>query len=180
MIVADTARLGTRDRIMWALATGGGLGMASVAPGTFGTLPGFVLVGLIEVLPSAPARVAALTAAALLAVPIASWGERFFQSKDPSPVVIDEVIGLPITAAFAPASIVNLCLAFLLNRALDIAKPPPARQSQRLPAGWGIVIDDVISSIYAGLLLWAFNRVLGPHLAAALPSWLTRALTLAP
>jgi len=53
--------------------------------------------------------------------------------------------------------------AFMVTRILDIIKIPPARQLEALPAGWGILLDDVASSIYAVLLL---NGV-----ATLFPSW---------
>jgi len=40
-------------------------------------------------------------------------------------------------------------VAFVVNRLMDIVKIPPARQAQFLYGGWGIVLDDVISSLYA-------------------------------
>jgi phosphatidylglycerophosphatase A len=44
---------------------------------------------------------------------------------------------------------------FFLFRVLDIWKPPPARQSESLPGGWGIVMDDLIAGIYGNLILRA-------------------------
>ena len=40
-------------------------------------------------------------------------------------------------------------------RALDILKPPPVRQLERLPGGWGIVLDDVAAGLMSHLLLRA-------------------------
>ena len=45
-------------------------------------------------------------------------------------------------------------LAFALFRIFDIAKPYPCGISQRLPGGWGLVIDDMLAATYAALLLW--------------------------
>jgi phosphatidylglycerophosphatase A len=135
-----------------------------------------LLVPVIHGLPIWYVQAAVLALLALVAVPIASWGERHFQTKDPSPVVIDEIISIPITAAFAPLSVAYLAIGFVLNRAADIVKPPPARQLQALPRGWGIVIDDVLSGLYAGLLLLLTHRFAGGWLASNLPSWLTTPL----
>src|ERR1700675_3316642 len=44
-------------------------------------------------------------------------------------------------------------LGFILFRALDIWKPFPARQLERLPGGWGIMADDWMAGIYAALVL---------------------------
>jgi phosphatidylglycerophosphatase A len=37
----------------------------------------------------------------------------------------------------------------LLFRLFDITKPFPVRRFERLPAGWGIVLDDVAAGLYA-------------------------------
>mgnify|MGYP001973435570 CR=1 FL=1 len=50
--------------------------------------------------------------------------------------------------------LVLLVLGFVAFRVLDILKPPPARQLERLPGGWGIVADDLIAAAYAGLVVW--------------------------
>jgi phosphatidylglycerophosphatase A len=44
-------------------------------------------------------------------------------------------------------------VAFFVFRVLDIIKPPPARQLEALPGGWGIVVDDVVAGIYGNLLI---------------------------
>lgn len=72
---------------------------------------------------------------------------------DPSEVVIDEVVGMMVTLAYLPWSFISIGLGFLLFRVFDIIKPPPARQLERLPGGWGIVMDDVVAGIYANLAL---------------------------
>jgi len=46
-------------------------------------------------------------------------------------------------------------LPFLLFRLFDIWKPGPVDAAQRLPGGWGIVMDDVLAGILAALLTGA-------------------------
>jgi len=58
---------------------------------------------------------------------------------------------------------------FVLFRALDVIKPPPARGLERLRAGWGILLDDLVAGAYAnvlGQLLWR---------ATPLAAWLAKA-----
>jgi phosphatidylglycerophosphatase A len=162
--------------LAWGLVTGGGLGLSPFAPGTVGALPGFLLVAAIHALSSPLWAGALLAVAVLVSVPLATWGERFYGEKDPSPVVIDEIVALPITAAFAPCSATYLAVAFVFNRALDIMKPFPAHRAQRLPHGWGIVVDDVISGLYAGLLLWVLYRIGDEWIVTHVPAWATRVL----
>ena len=73
--------------------------------------------------------------------------------KDPGCVVVDEGIGFFVTVAFLPAGWWTAIAGFFVFRALDIVKPPPARQMEALPGGWGIVADDVMAGIYGNLIL---------------------------
>jgi phosphatidylglycerophosphatase A len=76
--------------------------------------------------------------------------------KDPSLVVIDEVLGQWITLAGATAlNWTSWLAAFALFRLLDIYKPPPVRQLEALPGGVGIVADDVMAGVYGALVLFA-------------------------
>jgi phosphatidylglycerophosphatase A len=77
----------------------------------------------------------------------AEWGH------DPSPVVIDEVIGFFVSVAFLPQSLLLGLVGFFLFRALDIIKPSPAREAEALPGGWGVVLDDVAAGVYVNLIL---------------------------
>jgi len=71
---------------------------------------------------------------------------------DPSIVVIDEIVGMWIALFMVPHSVVGIVSAFLFFRAFDILKPPPARQLERLPYGWGIMLDDVVAGMYANIV----------------------------
>ena len=76
-----------------------------------------------------------------------SWG------KDPRCVVIDEFVGFFVTVSLLPQSVLMGIVGFFVFRILDIIKPPPARQAEALPGGWGIVADDVVVGIYGHLIL---------------------------
>ena len=75
------------------------------------------------------------------------WGE------DPGQVVVDEGVGFLFTVSLLPTDIWTVIVAFFVFRVLDIIKPPPARQLEALPGGWGIVVDDVVAGIYGNLLI---------------------------
>jgi phosphatidylglycerophosphatase A len=71
-------------------------------------------------------------------------------------VVIDEVLGQWLT--LAGAKVLNwksYLAAFLLFRLLDIWKPPPVRQLEGLPGGFGVVADDLAAAVYGALVLYA-------------------------
>jgi phosphatidylglycerophosphatase A len=48
--------------------------------------------------------------------------------------------------------------ALALFRLFDIWKPPPVRQLEALPGGWGINLDDVMAGVYAALVLFVAGR----------------------
>jgi phosphatidylglycerophosphatase A len=79
---------------------------------------------------------------------------------DPREVVADEFSGQAVTFLFtAAATISNIwvtaLLGFLLFRLIDILKPPPIRKLEKLPKGWGILADDLLAGVYAGIVLSA-------------------------
>ena len=96
-------------------------------------------------------------AAAVVTVVGIAVGQRAhedFASKDPRPFVLDEVSGMLIAAGalWLPQSEVawaTAAIALFWFRVTDVLKPPPARQLERLPRGWGIVLDDVAAGAMA-------------------------------
>jgi phosphatidylglycerophosphatase A len=88
----------------------------------------------------------------LIGVPIATDLERVW-GKDPHRVTIDEVVGTLVTFFLNPVSLWGLGVGFFLWRFFDIVKLPFIDRSQRLPGGWGIMIDDVLAGICANLVL---------------------------
>lgn len=75
--------------------------------------------------------------------------------------MIDEVAGMILSVLTLPRTVGVLLAAFVLFRIFDIWKPFPARQSQSLAGGLGVMIDDVIAGLYALLLLLASRALLG-------------------
>ena len=76
-------------------------------------------------------------------------------------MVIDEIVGIWISLAGIAPGVVTFIAAFIFFRLFDVLKPEPARSLERLPGGWGIMLDDVVAGIYANaatralLFLWA-------------------------
>ena len=69
--------------------------------------------------------------------------------KDPSQCTVDEIVGTWIALIALPKTLLIVLTSFLIWRALDIIKPFPARTSEKLPGGFGIMIDDVIAGFYS-------------------------------
>ena len=73
--------------------------------------------------------------------------------KDPAQCTIDEVVGTWISLIALPKTFGIIIAAFFLWRILDIIKPPPARNLEKLKGGLGIMVDDVISGIYTLIIM---------------------------
>jgi len=82
---------------------------------------------------------------------------REFGDKDPGQFVLDEAAGICLSILLLPARSgwavgINLIAAFVAFRIFDITKPPPCRQLEKLPLGWGILCDDLAAAVYANLV----------------------------
>lgn len=141
---------------MTFVATGLGVGLLPVAPGTFGALWGLPLAWACGWLPPA-GQGAVIVALFLASVPVCTAAARHLGgSKDPGAIVLDEIVSLPVVFFMLPIGSWNgptAVAGFVLHRLFDITKPPPARQLERLPEGLGIVADDFAAAVYAGLSL---------------------------
>jgi phosphatidylglycerophosphatase A len=163
-----------KPHLALAIATAFGLGYLPKAPGTFGSLGGVALYGVVQYYcpaafgpganPGIAARflwlawtaLPASVVLALLGVWAATRVEESSATRDPQYVVIDEVSGQHLTYLLSLTLLdwKYLVLGFILFRVFDIWKPFPARQAESLPGGWGIMADDWIAGIYAALGLW--------------------------
>jgi phosphatidylglycerophosphatase A len=141
------------------IATVGGAGYFPVAPGTAGSAVGVALQVALAQLPlGRDAAIVVLAAAFFAILAVGAWAagkaEDYFGRKDPGQVVVDEVAGQMLTYLLLPhPTWKGLLGGFLIFRALDIIKPYPARQAERIPRGWGIMLDDVVAGLYGMALL---------------------------
>jgi len=144
---------------LWStiIATFFGIGRLRPGPGTWGSLATVLLWWLLSfrISPQWQPLSALIFAGfvVLIGIPAATQVSRATGIKDPQFVVIDEVAGQLIALIGAPVSWKSLLLGFILFRGFDIVKPPPIRQLEKLPEGFGIVIDDVGAGIYALALM---------------------------
>lgn len=133
------------------IATLGPVGYAPLAPATAASAVVTVVAWFVPA-PPLPALLLLLVAGLGLAVWSAGVAEGTL-GHDAKPIVIDEVIGQSIALLFAPRTIPFYAAAFLLFRLFDVWKPLGAREAQRLPGGWGVVADDCVAGVTAGVAL---------------------------
>lgn len=144
------------------MATLAGLGYVRYAPGTCATvvaLGGIFLASLFPV--SLLTYITIVLCSMLVAYTSISVALSLFHNDaDPSPIVIDEVVGTLITFAGIALSLKTLFLGFVLFRFFDIVKPFGIKRFERLDGSAGILADDIVAGLYAnGLLhlyLWFF------------------------
>jgi phosphatidylglycerophosphatase A len=145
------------------LASCFGLGWLPVAPGTWGSLPPVAVFAIMQHLNLSPALICLVMVLLILAgsivcvvcapATIAATGKA-----DPPEVAVDEFAGQALTFIFTCALINPPVLAttiggLLLFRFFDIVKPWPIRKLEKLPQGWGVLADDLLAGVYAGIAL---------------------------
>lgn len=137
-----------------AIVTGLYTGYFPLAPGTAGSALGMGLVYFLYSHIPVPAQVFVAVLTGLLAIWLSDSAQRHFKKSDPGQIVIDEIVGILFTMIGIPLTGGWILYGFILFRILDVVKLPPAKYfDTRLKNGWGIVMDDIVSGIYANLLL---------------------------
>ena len=147
------------DRLALLWGTGFGTGYSPVVSGTVGTLVGIPLYLVLHRftfdrfgMAAGAALFLAVTGLLFFAgVAAANRLEQRFKAKDPSQVVADEVVGYLVAVCAITPSLTSVIVTFVLFRIFDIVKPFPARRSEKLPGGWGIMVDDLWAGLYANL-----------------------------
>lgn len=145
-----------------------GLGLMPIAPGTWGSLPPAGIFALCYVLGVPSVWIAIIFAgltilSSYLCVIFAPAAIEATGKKDPGEVVIDEFAGQALTflpliifyeAIDPQVKLIAITIAgFLLFRLFDIIKPWPVKKLEKLPAGWGILADDLGAGVLASISL---------------------------
>jgi phosphatidylglycerophosphatase A len=145
-----------------------GLGWLPVAPGTWGSLPPAIIFALTCHFSLASIIIAiAMAVLTVVGSAVCIWLAPLViaatDSSDPREVVADEFAGQAVT--FLPAAFlipdtftlkqvwITTLIGFSLFRLFDIVKPWPIHGLQKLPSGWGILVDDLLAGIYAAICL---------------------------
>lgn len=140
------------------LAFGFGSGLAPVAPGTVGTLPGLLIVVALAKVPLT-LYIAIILLAFGLGVLICGSASRQLGTHDHGGIVWDEIVGMMITMVAVPVTPATLLLGFVCFRIFDITKPWPIRWvDKHVDGGFGIMLDDVLAAVLACVVLHVFVR----------------------
>jgi len=140
-------------RLALVVSTFGYVGFFPVAPGTAGSAAALVVYAIVRWVGAPAFELATIIVVFAAGVWAAARSERVLGSKDPGPVVIDEVLGMLVTLAFLPLSLAGVVAGFVLFRALDVIKPYPARRLEDAPGGWGVMLDDAMAGVYGQLAM---------------------------
>jgi phosphatidylglycerophosphatase A len=156
IISADTAT--TRAQLSWrfmlrdpahVIALSAGVGLARLAPGTFGTLIAFPVQWWIAPHFADMSWLGVLAAAFLVGIWACGRTGRALGVPDHSAIVWDETVAFLLVLFFIPDNRSWQALAFLLFRAFDIAKPPPIRYfDARWKNGFGVMFDDLLAAFF--------------------------------
>jgi len=177
------------DFISAQICTFFGSGMSPKAPGTMGSLAAaivaypmallFAKVGTPDILlnsfgeatsPTSAGLNTAFFAAALIvffaAIPFVKKAMNDTQTEDPGWIVIDEVCGIFMTFAFVSSAALLahpwlLAIGFGLFRFFDILKPLGIHKFEAFPGAWGVMADDLLGGVYAGIVTAAIVFIAG-------------------
>lgn len=143
-----------RDPVIF-LAAGFGSGLIRPAPGTWGTVAGVPFVFGLALLPL-PVAIGIVVLAALVGIWLCGEACERLGVEDHGGIVWDEMVGLWVALVLLPADWLTVLLGFAFFRLFDIAKPWPISWADRtLHGGLGVMLDDLIAGVFAGLVVWA-------------------------
>ncbi|MDD3021511.1 MAG: phosphatidylglycerophosphatase A [Alphaproteobacteria bacterium] len=148
---------GTRPTsIEFQIATWFGSGLIIPAPGTWGTVGGFVFGCLLMA-----ATTPVITFLMAIALTIVGYFairkiEGRFQEHDSSFIVIDEVIAILFVLSLLPTfTPLFSVLGFILFRIFDAVKPWPINWlDKQIGGATGVIVDDLMAGLYTLLILW--------------------------
>jgi len=157
--------------VVW-IAQGFGVGRIPRAPGTFGSIVGLLWFALLLWPENFWFFLVGTIAGILVSVWVCGAAEKILNQTDPPSVVLDEIVAMPVCFAgwvgsflirngsmpppeyfFGSTQWLLTLGVFAAFRLFDIAKPWPVRQSQKLPGGWGVTIDDLLAAVYVNALV---------------------------
>lgn len=135
------------------IATVFGIGYFPIAPGTLTSLIVIFLYRLFLHKLSWPLYLLLFFLLFFVGVFASSKYASELRKRDPGNIVIDEATGQFLLLFRMSEDWLPLLLSFFLFRLFDIVKPIPIRKVENFPSGWGIMMDDLLAAIYAGVII---------------------------
>lgn len=141
------------------LSTGLGTGFLPGAPGTWGALLALAIWYVLWALLTPVALFVTTLALIVVTTVVGAWTSHVMEGywgEDPRTVNIDEFVGTWIALLGAPDGSwtwLTGIAGFALFRVIDIIKTPACRALERVPRGWGVMLDDVLAGAYALAIL---------------------------
>ncbi|WQW42879.1 phosphatidylglycerophosphatase A [Helicobacter pylori] len=136
-------------------------GYSKKAPGTIGSLVA-LLLGLPVLIFSANTLFLGAIFIGLIAIAQIDKEEEETKRHDSSYIVIDELVGMWLAMAISGLSLAGVVLSFIFFRVYDITKPSLiGRIDKEVKGGLGVVADDALAGVLAGLSALLVINVLG-------------------
>jgi len=130
-----------------------GIGFIPFAPGTLTSMVIVLLYKYYLYRFSWPLYALILILLFFIGVYVSTKYSTALNKKDPRKIVIDEAIGQHLVLFRMSNAWFPVLSCFILFRVFDIVKPFPIKKVETLPAGWGIMLDDVVAAVYAGVIV---------------------------
>ncbi|WRC52355.1 phosphatidylglycerophosphatase A [Helicobacter pylori] len=136
-------------------------GYSKKAPGTIGSLVA-LLLGLPVLIFSANTLFLGAIFVGLIAIAQIDKEEEESKRHDSSYIVIDELVGMWLAMAISGLSLAGVVLSFIFFRIYDITKPSLiGRIDKEVKGGLGVVADDALAGVLAGLSALLVIHILG-------------------
>ena len=135
-----------------------GIGFISFAPGTFGSLFAiliwYVFIDLFSIF--------YFIVLFLFVLSVSFYFTDIYldnyKKKDPSEVIIDELLGQSIPLLFiVNFNIYEVLIAFVTFRFFDIYKIYPINKMEDLKGSYGVILDDIVAGIYSLIILMLYK-----------------------
>ena len=127
------------------------LGHSPFMPGTLGSLAGLLIYFVVK--ESFFVYAFSILFLFALGMIFSAEAERIYKRKDAQMIVIDEACGMMLALFLVPYNVWIMISGFVLFRAFDILKPPPAKAIEKFSGAFGIMFDDIIAAIYTNFIL---------------------------
>ncbi len=142
-----------------------GIGFIPFAPGTWASLAALCAVwglSLFDALPVADLIV--FFVILLVTATLISYYQKleYQAERDPSFIVMDEVLGIFVTFMALPITWVTALIGFVAFRFFDIIKPLGIKNVEKMEGPWGIILDDLLAGLFAHIILVAYIFFGGP------------------